>query len=173
MAEKSIEKLNQAAFLLWFFNHYILLDVSFTGHWLINNNISIPKKVINLYISYILNPWLRVLKTDFTMSNWLFGYVKLSKSADLDQRKYSGYGIGFDSCSVFSFTHGVVGKNVNIFGSLTLTVGASYHISFTQSSKRFVLSLHDNGRNSFLSVNATNMYQLKAKYSEIKDYRLC
>ena len=58
------------------------------------------------------------------MSNWLFGYVKLSKSADIDQRKYSGYGIGFDSCSVFSFTLGVVGKNVEIFGSLTLTVEA-------------------------------------------------
>ena len=58
------------------------------------------------------------------MSNWLFGYVKLSKSTDQDQRKYSGYGIGFDSCLVFSFTHGAVGKNVNIFGELKLTAEA-------------------------------------------------
>ena len=36
-----------------------------------------------------------------------------------------------------------------------------------------VLSLHYNGRNSFLFVNATKVYQFKAKNSEIKDYALC
>ena len=41
-----------------FVNHCLLPDENFYGHCLINNNISIPKKVINLYISYILNPWL-------------------------------------------------------------------------------------------------------------------
>ena len=39
--------------------------------------------------------------------------------------------------------------------------------------KRFALSLHCNGRNSFLFVNATKTYQFKAKDSEIKDYTLC
>ena len=34
-------------------------------------------------------------------------------------------------------------------------------------------SLHYNGSNSFLFVNATKVYQLKAKNSEIKDYGLC
>ena len=32
-------------------NHYLLTDVNFNGHCLINKNISIPKKVINIYIS--------------------------------------------------------------------------------------------------------------------------
>ena len=45
--------------------------------------------------------------------------------------------------------------------------------NFTQSGKRFVLSLHYNGSNSFLFVNATKVYQFKAKNSEIKDYALC
>ena len=45
--------------------------------------------------------------------------------------------------------------------------------SFTQPRKRFKLSLHYNGRNSFLFVNATKMYRFKAKDSEIKDYALC
>ena len=34
-------------------------------------------------------------------------------------------------------------------------------------------SLHNNISNSFLIVNATKLYQLKAKNSEIKDFALC
>ena len=55
----------------------------------------------------------------------------------------------------------------------TLTAETKYPFNFTQSGKRFVLSLHCNGSNSFLFVNATKIYQFKAKDSEIKDYTLC
>ena len=55
----------------------------------------------------------------------------------------------------------------------TLTAEAKYPMNFTQPGKRFVLSLHYNGSNSFLFVNATKVYQFKAKNSEIKDYALC
>ena len=48
-----------------------------------------------------------------------------------------------------------------------------YFINFTQSGKRFVLSLHYNRSNSFLFVNAKKVYQFKVKNSEIKDYALC
>ena len=44
----------------------------------------------------------------------------------------------------------------------TLTAEARYLINFTQSGKRFVLSLHYNGSNSCLFVNATKIYQFKA-----------
>ena len=57
MSEESIEsvtKLNNL-FAPIFVNHCTLPDVNFNGHWLINNDISIPKKVINIYIFYILN----------------------------------------------------------------------------------------------------------------------
>ena len=72
-------------------------------------------------------------------------------------------------------------KDILIFGEgatqglndTTLTTEAKYPINFTQSGKRFVLSLHYNGRNSFLFVNATKVFQFKAKNSEIKDYALC
>ena len=37
----------------------------------------------------------------------------------------------------------------------TLTAEAKYPINFTQPRKIFVLSLHSNGSNSFLFVNAT------------------
>ena len=73
------------------------------------------------------------------------------------------------------------GKDILILGKrptqeaddTTFTVEAQYPINFTQSGKRFVLSLHYNGRNSFLFVYATKVYQFKAKDSEIKDYPLC
>ena len=50
---------------------------------------------------------------------------------------------------------------------------AKYPINFTQPRKRFVLSLHHNGSNSFLFANATKIYQFKANDSEIKEYTLC
>ena len=54
----------------------------------------------------------------------------------------------------------------------TLTVEAKYPINFTQPNKRFLLSLHYKGINSFLFVNTTKVHQFKAKNSEIKDYSL-
>ena len=63
------------------------------------------------------------------------------------------------------------GKNMLILGEgsiqrlddAKLTAEAKYPISFLQSGKRFVLNLHYNGSNSFLFVNATKVYQFKAK----------
>ena len=80
-------------------------------------NKKVPKKVINLYISYKLNPQLRNLNTDFTLSNCLFGSVKLTKNAHLYKYYHSDYGIVFDYCSEFLFTDGSMGKNVIIFGA--------------------------------------------------------
>ena len=51
-----------------------------------------------------------------------------------------------------------------------LTAEAKYPINFKQSRKRFVISLHYNGSNSFLFVYAAKIYQFKAKDSEIKTY---
>ena len=73
------------------------------------------------------------------------------------------------------------GKDILILGegptqvldNTTLKAEAKYPINFTQPNKRFVLSLHYNGSNSFSFVNATKIYQFKAKNSEIKDYALC
>ena len=52
----------------------------------------------------------------------------------------------------------------------TLTAAAKYPINFIQPRKTFVLSLHQNGSNSFLFVNAIKIYQFKAKDSEIKGF---
>ena len=46
----------------------------------------------------------------------MLGAVKLTKSADPDKYSYSGYGIGFDSRSLFLFPNSNWGQNVVIFG---------------------------------------------------------
>ena len=51
-----------------------------------------------------------------------------------------------------------------------LTAEAKYPIDFTQARDWFVLSLHYDGSNNFLFVNATKMHQFKARDSEKKLY---
>ena len=46
-------------------------------------------------------------------------------------------------------------------------------INFTEHNKKFCLSLHYNGANSYLFVNGTEIYKFKAKYSEIVASPLC
>ena len=72
-----------------------------------------------------LSPQLRNLNTDFTLSNWFFGSVKLTKNADPDKYKYSSCGIGLDSHSEFSLPDGSMGRNANIFGA---DISSSKHV---------------------------------------------
>ena len=55
----------------------------------------------------------------------------------------------------------------------TLTVEKMYSIKFTVTKKKFCLSLHYNGAKSYLFVNGTEIYNLKAKDSEIVATSLC
>ena len=48
-----------------------------------------------------------------------------------------------------------------------LTAEKMYSINFTEKNKKFCLSLHYNGVNSYLIVNGTEIYKFKAKDSEI------
>ena len=127
----------------------------------------------------------------FTLSKYLFGSAKLTKNADLD--KYTGYFIGFDSRSQFSFTDGSFGKHVIIFGAdmsssvhvdnrrkdililgegptqglddTTVAAEAKYPINFTQSGKGCVLSVHCNGSKCCISIS------IKSK--KLRNKRLC
>ena len=62
---------------------------------------------------------------DLTLKNCLFGTVTLTKNADIDKYGYSGYGIGFDRRSSFSFPGGGFGQNILIFGA---DISSSAHI---------------------------------------------
>ena len=55
----------------------------------------------------------------------------------------------------------------------TLTAEKIYSISFTLKRKKFCLSLHYNGANSYLFFNGTDIYKFKAKYSKIVATPLC
>ena len=50
-----------------------------------------------------------------TLKKCLFGAVALTKNADIDKYGYSGYRIGFDRRSCFSFPGGGFRQNVLIF----------------------------------------------------------
>ena len=54
----------------------------------------------------------------------------------------------------------------------SLTAEADNSISFSRSERKFCLSLHYNGSNNSLFVNATKIHQFKAKESGIKRYPL-
>ena len=101
------------------------------------------------------------------------GGVNLAK---LDKYVYTGYSVQLDSRSVFSLSVVSLGKRVIIFGDdmissvhidnkkkdnlvigegltrglhdTTLTAAVKYPVNFTQSGKRFALSLNYNGSNS-------------------------
>ena len=82
------------------------------------------KKVVNIYIVYELGASSSNF-SDPTIKNCLFGAVTLTKNADIEKYKYSGYGIGFDRRSSFSFTGGGFGQNVLIFDA---DMSTSIHI---------------------------------------------
>ena len=110
----------------------------------------------------------------------------------------SGYGIGFDRTSRFSFPGTGFGQNVLTFGvdmsfsahidnkdilvlgkgptqglEHTLTAEKMYSINFTVTKRKFCVSLHYNEANSYLFVNCTDIYKFKAKDSENVASPLC
>ena len=56
----------------------------------------------------------------------------------------------------------VLGKGPTQGLEHTLTADKMYLINFTLTEKKFCLSLHYNGTNSYLFVNGTEIYKFKA-----------
>ena len=135
------------------------------------------KKTLNIYMVYEL-AGSSSHSDDPTLKNCLFGTVILTENADIDKCGYSGYGIGFDRKSSFTFSGGRFGQNVLIFGEdmsssahidnkkkdilvlgrgptqaleHTLTAEKKYSINFAvKKNKTFCLILHYNGAGSYL-----------------------
>ena len=134
------------------------------------------------------------------LENCLFGAVSFTTHVDIDQYKYSGYGIGFDRKGEFSFGNGF-GTNCIIWGAdmsssahannrtenililgkdfrqglnnTTIYAEKLYLNNFTENNKKFCLSLHYIGANSYLFVNGTEIDKFKAKDSENVATPLC
>ena len=75
--------------------------------------------MVNIYILYELYS-----NTTSTLVNCLFGAVSLTKNADIDKYKYSGYGIEFDRNGVYSVGNWF-DRNVIIFG---VNMSSSAHV---------------------------------------------
>ena len=124
----------------------------------------------------------------------------MTQNADINKYGYSGYGLGLDRKTVFSFPGSGFGQNIIIFGvdmssfvhvhsnkkdililgsgpkqelEHTLIPEKMYSIIFTVTKKKFCLSLYYNGTNSYLFVNGTEIYKYEAKDSEIVTSPLC
>ena len=152
------------------------IRVEFNGSCLKQDKVTYNhRKIVNIHIVYEIRNNYNISNYP-TLENCLFGAVSLTKNADIDQCKYSGYGIGFDRKGGFSFCNGY-GKNVIIFGAnmnssvhvdnkkkdililgkgptqgldgTTLTAEKLYSINFTENNEKFCLSLHYNGANSY------------------------
>ena len=61
----------------------------------------------------------------------------------------------------------ILGKGPTQGFEHALTAGKMYSINFTVTKKKFCLSLHYNGANSYLFVNGTEIIRFKAKDSKI------
>ena len=160
--------------------------VKFTGSCLQQSKISYThRKIVNIYVVYELGAAGSNIN-DPTLKNCLFGAVTLTKNTDIDKYGYSGYGIGFDRRSSFSFPSGGFGQDIIIVGvdmsssphidnkkadililgrgltqglEYTLTAEKMYSINFTVTKKVFCLSLLYNEANSYLFVNGTEIYK--------------
>ena len=158
------------------------------------------KKIVNIYVVYEITSFPNIYSNP-TLTNILFRAVKLTKNADIDKYKYSGYGIGFDKKGFYSYPGDGTGKNVIIFaadmtssieidnkgkdililgrgptqglGERSLSTEKMYSINFTKENTKFSLSLHYNEANSYLFVNGTETHKFKAKDSVIIPNNLC
>ena len=102
------------------------IRVKFNGSILRQSKVSYTRgSIVNIYIVY--EPGASGSHNDDpTLKNCLFGAVTLTKSADINKYEYSGYGIGFDRKSRFSFPNVGFGQNVLIFGP---DISSSAHIN--------------------------------------------
>ena len=124
----------------------------------------------------------------------------MTKKADIVKYGYSGSGNGFDRKSRFAFPVCRRGQKVLILEAdmsfsahidnnkkdilalgkgptqeleHTVTAEKMYSINFTITKKKFCLSLHYNGSNSYFSDNGAETYKLQEKDSETVATALC
>ena len=126
--------------------------------------------------------------------------TKPGDNTDTDKYIYYDYGLGFDRTGQFTHPQGGMARNIIIFGvsssnsvratnktqnifilghgltqkvsNTTIYTEKMYSPNFSAENKIFCLSLHYNGRNSYLFVNGKEVTKFKTKKSEIKANQL-
>ena len=179
------------------------MHVSLSGNHFQQNKAIIPNNnnMINIYCVYKIDPIASTRDDTFTVQNALLGAMEITKNADTSKYNYKGYGICFDEGGRFSMGNINNGRNVIIFGvhensvihsnnktnniyimgdgfvqgiaDTILYAEITYSQNFTQPSKKFVLSLHYNGDDSYLFVNGRQELKFKAKTDQLVKEKLC
>ena len=67
----------------------------------------------------------------------------------------------------------ILGEGTSQLDDTKLTAEKKYSINFAENNKKYCLSLYNNGANSYLFVNGTEIIKFKAKYSDIVADSLC
>ena len=177
--------------------------VHLSGNYFTQNKVIIPNNnnEINIYCVYKLQPMTASRDDTFTIQNALFGEMQITKNSDTSKCKCKGYGICLDEGGTFSKLNINNGQNVLIFGvdesslvhannkannifvigdlfvqginDTTLYAEKVYSQNFTQPSKKFVLSLHYNGDDSYLFVNGKQELKFKCKKEHLVKEKLC
>ena len=179
------------------------MHISLSGNHFQQNKLIIPNNnnVINIYCVYKIDSIASTRDDTFTVQNALFGAMEITKNADSSKYNYKGYGICFEEGETFSKGNINNGRNVLIFGvhesslvhannkankvyvmgdlflqginDTTLYAEKIYSQNFTQSSKKFLLSLHYNGDDSYLFVNSKQELRFKCKTENLAKEKLC
>ena len=135
-----------------------------------NNDHVINDNVVNIYIVYKLDP---ITSRDTTVTIRKRGNFNDTTSA----RNVIIFGV------VMSFSKHANNKRNNIYvmgndyvqriTDTTIYAEKMYYRNFTDPVKKFVLSLHYNGNNSYLYVNGNQELKFKAKTDQLVKEKLC
>ena len=110
----------------------------FVGSCLKQNKVTFTHRtIVSVYIIYEINFWERGYDGYLALENCLFGAIELVKNADIDNYKYSGYGVGFDRNRISLFPAGGFYKNVITF---EVDRSSSVHVD---NKKKDILILGD------------------------------
>ena len=166
------------------------------------NKVIIPNNnsAINIYCVYKLDPIASSRDTTFTIQNALFGAMQVTKNADTSKYDYKGTQFGH-TITEGGFAHTTDARNVLIFGAdmsfsvhktnranhiyvmgdglaegihdTTLYAEKMFYRNFKDPGKKFMLSLHYNGNNSYLFVNGRQELKFKCKTDQLVKEKLC
>ena len=127
------------------------IRVEFNGSCLKRDKVTYNHgKTVNIYIVYEITKNFSI-STYPALENRLFGAVSLTKNADIDQYKYSGYGIGFDRKGEFSYGNG--------FGRNCIILGADMSSSSHANNKKNNILIF--GKDFLHGINGTTIYAEK------------
>ena len=179
------------------------MHVSLSGNHFQQNKVITPNNnnVINIYCVYKIDSVASTRDDTFTVQNALFGAIEIAKNADISKYNFKGYCICVNEGGTFSKGNINNGRNVLIFGvhesslvhannkanniyvmgdlfvqginDTTLCAEKVYSKNFTQASKKFVLSLHYNGDDSYLFVIGKQELKFKCKTENSVKEKLC